>query len=114
MPVDLLRIRPLAFAVGASACTFAAQMASYVSLPFYFQQVLGRPYLEVGMLMGAWPVGTALIAPLAGRLARELAPAAAADHAGRGRDGSAHQRLSYSAAWASGGVALPSVPSGSW
>ncbi|WP_241083541.1 MFS transporter, partial [Achromobacter xylosoxidans] len=68
VPVDLLRIRPLAFAVGASACTFAAQMASYVSLPFYFQQVLGRPYLEVGMLMGAWPVGTALIAPLAGRL----------------------------------------------
>ena len=47
--------------------TFAAQMASYVSLP-YFQQVLGRPYLEVGMLMGAWPVGTALVAPLAGRL----------------------------------------------
>ncbi|KAG1076955.1 hypothetical protein G6F40_017213 [Rhizopus arrhizus] len=43
-------------------------MASYVSLPFYFQQVLGRPYLEVGMLMGAWPVGTAIIAPLAGRL----------------------------------------------
>lgn len=68
VPVDLLRIRPLAFAVGASACTFAAQMASYVSLPFYFQQVLGRPYLEVGMLMGAWPVGTAIIAPLAGRL----------------------------------------------
>lgn len=68
VPVDLLRIRPLAFAVGASACTFAAQMASYVSLPFYFQQVLGRPYLEIGMLMGAWPVGTALIAPLAGRL----------------------------------------------
>ncbi|WP_256942830.1 MFS transporter [Achromobacter xylosoxidans] len=68
MGMDLLRIRPLAFAVGASACTFAAQMASYVSLPFYFQQVLGRPYLEVGMLMGAWPVGTAIIAPLAGRL----------------------------------------------
>ncbi|KOF53365.1 MFS transporter [Achromobacter sp. DMS1] len=68
VPVDLLRIRPLAYAVGASACTFAAQMASYVSLPFYFQQVLGRPYLEVGMLMGAWPVGTAIIAPLAGRL----------------------------------------------
>ncbi len=68
VPVDLLRIRPLAFAVAASACTFAAQMASYVSLPFYFQQVLGRPYLEVGMLMGAWPVGTAIVAPLAGRM----------------------------------------------
>jgi len=68
VPVDLLRIRSVAFAVAASACTFAAQMASYVSLPFYFQQVLGRPYLEIGMLMGAWPVGTAIVAPLAGRL----------------------------------------------
>ncbi len=68
VPVDLLRIKPLAFAVAASACTFAAQMAAYVSLPFYFQQVLGRPYLEIGLLMGAWPIGTAVIAPLAGRL----------------------------------------------
>ena len=31
VPVDLLRIRPLAYAVAASACTFAAQMASYVA-----------------------------------------------------------------------------------
>lgn len=68
VPVDLLRIRPVAFAVAASACTFAAQMASFVSLPFYFQQILGRSYLEIGMLMGAWPVGTAIVAPVAGRL----------------------------------------------
>lgn len=68
VPVDLLRIPPVAFAVAASVCTFAAQMASFVALPFYFQQVLGRPYLEVGLLMGAWPVGTALVAPFAGRL----------------------------------------------
>ncbi|MFJ1300090.1 MFS transporter [Pseudomonadota bacterium AL_CKDN230030165-1A_HGKHYDSX7] len=68
VPVDLLRIRPVAYAVAASACTFAAQMASYVALPFYFQQVLGRPHLEVGLLMAAWPVGTALVAPFAGRM----------------------------------------------
>ncbi|MBO1114732.1 MFS transporter [Bordetella petrii] len=68
VPVDLLRIRAVGFAVAASASTFAAQMASYVSLPFYFQQVLGRSYLEVGMLMGAWPVGTAIVAPVAGRM----------------------------------------------
>jgi len=88
VPVDLLRIRPLAFAVGASACTFAAQMASYVSLPFYFQQVLGRPYLEVGLLMGAWPVGTAIIAPLAGRLSDRYS--AHAQRHWRGHDGCGH------------------------
>jgi DHA2 family multidrug resistance protein-like MFS transporter len=68
VPVDLLRIKSIAFAVAASACTFATQMAAYVSLPFYFQSVLGRPHLQVGLLMAAWPIGTAVIAPLAGRL----------------------------------------------
>jgi len=68
VPIDLLRIQPIAYAVAASACTFAAQMAAYVSLPFYFQSVLGRPQLQVGMLLAAWPIGTAVIAPLAGRL----------------------------------------------
>lgn len=68
VPVDLLRIQPVAYAVAASGCTFAAQMSAYVSLPFYFQSVLGRPHLEVGMLLAAWPVGTAVVAPLAGRL----------------------------------------------
>jgi len=76
VPVDLLRIRAVAFAVAASASTFAAQMASYVSLPFYFQQVLGRSYLEVGMLMGAWPVGTAIVAPVAGRMSDRYSAAA--------------------------------------
>jgi DHA2 family multidrug resistance protein-like MFS transporter len=68
VPVDLLRIKPIAYAVAASCCTFSAQMCAYVSLPFFFQSVLGRPYLQLGLLMAAWPVGTAIIAPVAGRL----------------------------------------------
>ncbi|SAI66309.1 transporter [Bordetella ansorpii] len=76
VPVDLLRVRGIAFAVAASAATFAAQMASYVTLPFYFQQVLGRPHLQVGLLMAAWPVGTALIAPVAGRISDRYSAAA--------------------------------------
>lgn len=73
VPVDLLRIQAVAYAVAASACTFAAQMASYVALPFYFQQVLERPYLQIGLLMAAWPVGTAVVAPVAGRLSDRYA-----------------------------------------
>lgn len=75
VPVDLLRIRPVAYAVAASASTFAAQMGAYVTLPFYFQQVLGRPHLEVGLLMAAWPVGTIVVAPFAGRLSDRHSPA---------------------------------------
>lgn len=75
VPVDLLRIPALAFAVAASACSFAAQMSSFVALPFYFQQVLGRDHLTTGLLLGAWPVGAAIMAPLAGRLSDSYSPA---------------------------------------
>ena len=75
VPIDLLRIKAVAFAVGASSLTFAAQMCAYVSLPFYFQNTLHRPYIEIGLLMGAWPAGTALIAILAGRLSDKYSAA---------------------------------------
>jgi len=76
VPVDLLRVRPVAYAVGASAWSFAAQMSAFVSLPFYFQQVLGRDHLSVGLLMGAWPIGAALMAPIAARLSDHYSAAA--------------------------------------
>lgn len=68
VPIDLLRITPIAYAVGASAFSFAAQMASFVSLPFYFHGVLGFSFAEVGILLGAWSVGVAVMAPVAGAL----------------------------------------------
>jgi DHA2 family multidrug resistance protein-like MFS transporter len=75
VPVDLLHIKPLAFAVAASMMTFAAQNAAYVALPFYFLHVLERSQLQLGMLMGAWPIGTAAIAVIAGRLSDRYSPA---------------------------------------
>jgi DHA2 family multidrug resistance protein-like MFS transporter len=68
VPIDLLRITPIAFAVAASGFSFAAQMSAFVSLPFYFQQVLHFSYAEVGILLGAWSVGVAVMAPVAGYL----------------------------------------------
>ncbi|MEI2415405.1 MFS transporter [Orrella sp. JC864] len=75
VPVDLLRVNTIAYAVAASALSFAAQMASFVSLPFYFQQVLQRDHLTTGLLMAAWPLGAAATAPLAGRLSDSLSAA---------------------------------------
>lgn len=68
VPVDLLKISSLRFAIAASVCTFSAQMATFISLPFYLQQTLQRPQASVGMLMAAWPMGAALIALVAGRM----------------------------------------------
>jgi len=69
VPVDLLRINPVAYAVGASALLFAAQMSSFVALPFYFLNVLHYSYSDIGILLGVWSFGTALMAPLSGWLA---------------------------------------------
>ncbi|MEO6959703.1 MAG: MFS transporter [Burkholderiaceae bacterium] len=65
VPIDLLRIKPVAFAVGASAFSFAAQMSAFVALPFYFLKVMGHSYFEVGILLGSWSAGVMLMAPLA-------------------------------------------------
>jgi MFS transporter, DHA2 family, multidrug resistance protein len=69
LPVDLLRIPIFALSIGTSLCSFTAQMLAYVSLPFYLQEVLGRSQVETGLLMTPWPLTTALVAPIAGRLA---------------------------------------------
>ncbi|MCB4821922.1 MFS transporter [Roseicella aerolata] len=67
LPVDLLRIRPIAFAVMASVCAFSAWYAAYVSLPFLLQGA-GASQAATGLIMTPWPLGMALSAPLAGRL----------------------------------------------
>jgi DHA2 family multidrug resistance protein-like MFS transporter len=43
-------------------------------LPFYFQRTLGRSEIATGLLMTPWPLTTALIAPIAGRLSDRFAP----------------------------------------
>ena len=73
VPIDLLRIKPVAYAVGASAFSFAAQMSAFVSLPFYFQHTLNYSYAEIGILLGAWSVGVAVMAPVAGFLSGRYA-----------------------------------------
>ncbi|MGB6102492.1 MAG: MFS transporter [Pusillimonas sp.] len=75
VPIDLLRITPIAYAVGASAFSFAAQMSAFVALPFYFRQILGYSYADVGLLLGAWSVGVAVMAPVAGYLSDRYAVA---------------------------------------
>ena len=68
VPVDLLRIRPLVFAVLASACSFAAQMAAYVTLPFYFEHNFGRLVQDVGIFLDG-ALGGPTIRPLFSRYA---------------------------------------------
>jgi DHA2 family multidrug resistance protein-like MFS transporter len=75
LPVDLYRRPIFALSSVTSMCSFTAQGLSFVSLPFYFQTVLGRTPVETGLLLTPWPVMTGLIAPIAGPLSDRYPPA---------------------------------------
>jgi DHA2 family multidrug resistance protein-like MFS transporter len=72
LPVDLMRIPLFALSVATSICAFAAQGLALVSLPFLFQNTLGRSQVDTGLLMTPWPMTVAVIAPFIGRLSDKV------------------------------------------
>lgn len=71
--IDLLRIRVIRLSLMASFTSFIAQNAAMIALPFYFHS-LGYAAREIGFLMTPFPVGSALVAVIAGRLADRYHP----------------------------------------
>ena len=74
LPVDLLRRPVFALSLATSIVSFGAQSLAIVSLPFFFENRLGHSASTSGLLLSPWPIGTALIAPIAGRLADRFIP----------------------------------------
>ncbi len=74
LPVDLFKLPVFALSAVTAVCSFAAQGLAFVSLPFYFEDVLHRSQVETGFLMTPWPVVVALAAPIAGRLSDRYPP----------------------------------------
>lgn len=68
LPVDLFKIPIFSLSIASSTASFTAQMLAMVSLPFFFQNVLGFDAVEIGLLMTPWPLATILAAPLSSRL----------------------------------------------
>lgn len=69
LPLDLLRIPMFRLSVATSICAFCAQMLTFVALPFYFYNGLGKSAMETGLLITPWPIMIGIVAPIAGRLA---------------------------------------------
>jgi DHA2 family multidrug resistance protein-like MFS transporter len=74
LPVDLLRIRIFALSVTVSLCAFAAQMLTFVTLPFHLMNGLGLSTIQTGLILSGWPLAVALIAPVAGWVSDRAPP----------------------------------------
>ena len=74
LPVDLFRRPMFALSTITAMASFAAQGLAFVSLPFYFEEVLHRNPIDTGFLMMSWPVIVALAAPIAGRMSDRYPP----------------------------------------
>jgi DHA2 family multidrug resistance protein-like MFS transporter len=68
LPIDLFRRPVFALSAATAVCSFAVQGLAFVSLPFYFEDVLLRTQVETGFFMTPWPLVVAIMAPIGGRL----------------------------------------------
>lgn len=98
LPLDLLRIRPVRFAVSASVCMFAAHMTAVIALPFHLSAAGWSPP-QIGLLITPYPLAVGVLAPFMGRLAD--------------RDPSAWSCVAGGFALAAALVAVALVPAGS-
>ena len=58
----------VSLSAATAVCSFAIQGLAFVSLPFYFEDVLLRTQVETGFFMTPWPLVVAIMAPIGGRL----------------------------------------------
>ena len=68
LPVDLFRRPMFALSAATAVCSFAVQGLAFVSLPFYFEDILHRTQVETGFFMTPWPLVVGIMAPIGGRL----------------------------------------------
>ena len=68
LPVDLFAIPVFALSSLTSVLSFVASTMTFVSLPFLFE-ANGMSTVTTGLLITPWPLTSAIVAPLSGRLA---------------------------------------------
>jgi MFS transporter, DHA2 family, multidrug resistance protein len=73
LPIDLFRRPMFALSAATAVCSFAVQGLAFVSLPFYFEDILRRTQVETGFFMTPWPLVVGIMAPIGGRLSDRYA-----------------------------------------
>ena len=67
LPLDLLRIPVFRLSMGASICAFSAQTMAFLAMPFLLMEARGISTGQAGLLISAWPIALAVVAPMVGR-----------------------------------------------
>ncbi len=67
LPLDLLRIPVFRLSMGASICAFSAQTMAFLAMPFLLIESHGVSTGQAGLLISAWPLALAVVAPMVGR-----------------------------------------------
>jgi MFS transporter, DHA2 family, multidrug resistance protein len=67
LPLDLLRIPVFRLSMCGSVCAFSAQTMAFLALPFLLIESYGISIAQTGLLMSAWPLALAVVAPWVGR-----------------------------------------------
>ena len=74
LALELFTAPVFALSVVSSICSFTENL-TFVSLPFFLEEVLGRSAVETGLLMTPWPLAVGIVAPIAGWLVDRRYPA---------------------------------------
>jgi DHA2 family multidrug resistance protein-like MFS transporter len=74
VPVDLMAMPAIGLSALAAVCAFIAAGSLLVSLPFLFEQGMGYPPDQVGLLLLPFPLTMLIVAPAAGWLSDQVAP----------------------------------------
>jgi DHA2 family multidrug resistance protein-like MFS transporter len=74
VPVDLMAMPAIGLSALAAVCAFIASGSLLVSLPFLFEEGMGYPPNQVGLLLLPFPLTMLVVAPAAGWLSDRVAP----------------------------------------
>ncbi|QIX96967.1 MFS transporter [Cedecea sp. FDAARGOS_727] len=74
IPIAMFHSKAFTLSLLMSMLSYSTQLLAFVSLPFYFHNILHRNVVEIGMLLTAWPLATMLTSLVAGDFIKKYNP----------------------------------------
>lgn len=72
--IALMKRKSFMLQISATIIAYAAQGLAMVLLPFFFINNMGKPQIDIGILIAPWPIMGAIMAPLSGAMSDKISP----------------------------------------